>query len=371
MRQHTEQLEDVLRGSFERDLTVNVFNGPNRILEGIRFESWSLDSDLSQVVCSGGQGVAVIPSINGESYSPVGTEGVLSAFRARVELVLTVRAGDFTEQVSLGMFRVMQIPSAQDFTTVFDGRTVVQASRVGVKFDSLDSDIDRWGFAFPEQSNAGVSAFGEIRRFTGMAVEQTVPDVELPSTKVWEPKQGGRLEAVIELGKVLGGSAVVNSRGAWEIVPDTVGEPVTTLYLGEMGTVVDDPETEVDTDTVYNEVIGSFEDVNGAPIYAVARVNSGPLSVEGPYGTNTRYYASDLVTTQEQADGAVQSVLDQSISSQKVGIRIQCHVNPIVEIGDVVELVGWNRPLIGRVQKVSLNNGPLMNVVLEVSRWLT
>ncbi len=370
MRQHTERLEGVLSGSFERELTVNVFNGSDRMLECVRFESWSLDSDLSRVVCSGGQGVAVIPSINGESYSPVGTEGVLSAFRARVELVLTIRAGDFEEHISLGIFRVMQVPSARDFTVEHDGRTVVNASQVAVKFDSLDSDIDRWGFQFPEQSNAGVSAFEEIRRFTGMAVEETVPDVPVPSMKVWEAKQGSRLEAVLELGKVLGGAAVVNSRGAWEIVPDVVGDPVLTLHLGDNGTVIDVAD-EIDTDTVYNEVIGEFEDVNGNPIYSVARVTSGPLSVDGPYLPNTRYYKSDLVKTKSQADNAVQSVLDQSIGSQKYNVQIQCHINPLVEIGDVVELAGWKRPLVGKVQQVSLNNGPLMNVVLEVARVLT
>lgn len=370
MRQHSERLEAVLQGSFERELSVNVFNGSDRMLEGVRFESWSLDSDLSRVVSSGGQGVAVIPSVNGESYSPVGTEGVLSAFRARVELVQTIRAGDFEEQVSLGTFRVMQVPSARDFTVDHDGRELVSASQVAVKFDSLDTDIDRWGFQFPEQSTAGVSAFEEIRRFTGMAVEETVPDVALPATKVWEAKQGGRLEAVIELGRVLGGSAVVNSRGAWEIVPDVVGEPVATLQLGDKGTVLDVSD-EVDTDTIYNEVIGSFEDKNGNPIYSVARVTSGPLSVDGPYGVNTRYYASDLVETKYQADAAVQSVLDQSIGSQKYNVQIQCHVNPVVEIGDVVELTGWKRPLVGKVQQVSLNNGTLMNVTLEVARVLT
>lgn len=369
MRQHSDQLVDVLTGSFERELTVNVFNGSDRMLEGVRFESWQLESDLGSVICSSGSGTVVHASVDGESLVPVGTEGVLSAFRARVELVMTIRAGEFTESISLGTFRVLSVPSAQDFTTVHDGREVVTGSRVGLKFESLDTDIDRWGFQFPEQSRAGVSAFDEIRRLTGMPVEETVADVSLPSTKVWEAKQGGRLEAVIELGKLLGGSAVVNSRGAWEIIPDTVGEPVATLRLGELGTVVEVTD-EIDTDTVYNEVVGSFEDKNGNPLYATAQVTDGPLSIDGPYGTNTRYYSSDLVTTQQQANRAVQAVLDQSIGSQQYDVQVQCHVNPLVEIGDVVELSGWKRPLVGRVKQVSLSDSSLMNVTLRVNREL-
>ncbi|RUQ06681.1 hypothetical protein D8M34_06580 [Microbacterium sp. HSID17254] len=283
---------------------------------------------------------------------------------------MTVRAGDFSEAVSLGMFRVTSVPSAQEWTATFEGREVVVASSVGLKFSSLDEDVARRGFVSPEQSRAGVSAYGEIRRLTGMPVEQSVADVALPATKVWEARQGGRLEAVHELGRVLSGSAVVNSRGAWTVVPDAVGAPVVTLRLGDLGTVLDVAD-EIDTDQVFNEVVGSFEDANGNPIYATARVTTGDLAVSGNYGTNTRYYSSELVKTQAQADRAVQSVLAQSIGAQQYDVEVQCHVNPVVEIGDVAQLVGWRRPLVGRVRRVSLSDSPYMNVTLRVDRELS
>jgi hypothetical protein len=78
-----------------------------------------------------------------------------------------------------------------------------------------------------------------------------------------------------------------------------------------------------------------------------------------------------LVKTQAQADSAVRAVLDQSIGSQQYDVQIQCHVNPIVEIGDVVTLEGWKRPLVGRLRKVSLSNSAYMNVTLRVARRLT
>lgn len=370
VRKTSGDLLSVLSGSFERELTVNVFNGSDRVLTGLRFESWQLESDLGGKVCSSGRGEIVAESASGESLVPVGTNGVLSPFRARVELVMTVSAGNFRESVSLGMFRVTSIPGARDYTARFEGRDVVVASRVEVRFSSLDEDIARRGFQFPEQSRAGVSAFGEIRRLTGMPVEQSVPDAGLSAAKVWEAKQGGRLDAVLELGRVLGGSAVVNSRGAWTIIPDAVGSPVVTLQLGDLGTVLDVAD-EVDTDDVYNEVVGSFEDANGNPIYSVARVWVGDLAVSGNYGTNTRYYSSDLVKTQAQADSAVQAVLAQSVGWQQYEVQIQCHVNPVVEIGDVVTLKGWRRPIVGQVRKMSLSDSPYMNVTLRVYRELS
>lgn len=370
MRQHSDALVDVLSGSFERELTVDVFTGSDRVLEGVRFESWQLSSHLGRAICGQGSGSVAYSSVDGESVVPVGTQGVLSPFRARVEPVMTVRAGEFEESVSLGTFRVVAVPSAEDFVAEVGGRSYVTASRVGVKFDSLEADVGRRGLRFPETSKAGASAFGEIRRFTGMPVEETVPDVLLPAAKTWEAKQGGRLDAVMELGRVLGGQAVVNSRGAWVIIPDAIGEPVATLRLGERGTVREIAD-EIDTDTVYNEVVGSFEDTAGNALYAVARVTSGPLSVSGPYGVNTRYYSSDLVKTQAQADRAVQSVLNQSIASQQYDVQIQCHVNPLVEVGDVVALEGWKRPLVGRLTQVALSDSPYMNVTLRADRELS
>lgn len=371
MRQHSDELAEVLTGSFQRELSVNVFNGAERVLEDIRFESWQLDADLGRGVCGQGSGTVVQPSADGSSLVPVGVAGLLSPFRARVEPVMKITAGTFSETVSLGKFRVGSVPAASDsVTTTVDGRELVVASRVRLRFDSLETDIERWGFQFPEQSPAASSAFGEIRRLTGMPVEQNVPDVAIPTLKVWEAKQGGRLEAVTELGKILGGAAVVNSRGAWVIIPDVIGEHTVTLSLGSSGTVLDVAD-EIDTDTVYNEVVGTFEDASGQPIYSVARVTSGPLSVTGPYGVNTRYYSSDFVKTQEQADSAVQAVLDQSIGSQQYDVQIQCHVNPLVEIGDVAELQKWKRPLVGQVRKVALDNSAYMNVTLRVARRLT
>lgn len=370
MRQGSAELIKVLSGSFERELTVNVFNGPNRVLVGERFDSWQLSSDLGGKVCSSGSGVVIHESVHGESVSPSGTHGVLSAFRARVEPVMTIRTGGFSESVSLGTYRVISNPTVMDATAVFDGEEVVVASSVGVDFLSLDEDVNRWGFRFPEQSSAGASAFGEIRRFTGMAVEQTVPDVALPSVKVWEAKQGGRLDAVLELGRILGGSAVVNSRGAWVIIPDVVGAPVATLRLGEFGTVLDVAD-EIDTDTVYNEVVGSFEDDAGNPFYSIAAVEDGDLSIGGDYKPNTRYYANDVIKTQAQGDAAVRSVLDLSIGSQQYDVQIQCHVNPLVEVGDVVALEGAKRPLVGQLRKVSLSDSAYMNVTMRVHRELS
>ena len=161
----------------------------------------------------------------------------------------------------------------------------------------------------------------------------------------------------------------MNSAGAFTIISDEVGDPVGALRLGDRGTVID-VGYEVDTDAVYNVVVGQFEDENRNEIWSVAEVTIGDLAVGGLYGENTRYYSSDFVKTQEQADSATAAVLALATGSQQYDVPIQCHINPLVELGDVLELHGWVRPLSGRLVSFSISASESMTVTLRVSRPL-
>src|SRR5690606_32167270 len=129
---------------------------------------WSLSGDLGAAVPFSGDGVIVYESVSGESVTPEGTKGVLSPFRARVELVMEVTAGDFVERVSLGTFRVVKSGPARDYTA----GGLVMGSRVPVSFLSLDEDVRRRGFRSPESPPSLLSCFDEIRRITGMPVDE-------------------------------------------------------------------------------------------------------------------------------------------------------------------------------------------------------
>lgn len=376
MRRSSPQLHDVLTGSFSRDVTVDVWFGAERTHEGLRVESWSLAGDLGQQVKSSGRASVVYESSAGESIAPKGARGALSPFGAVLELKSRIVAGGFEEVVSLGRFKVVRVQSSLEFTVDSPTGPVVTGCVVEVEFDSLDRDIERRGFRSAEAPPSLVSCWEELRRISGFPVAVSLPDKPIPSATAWEAKQGGRLEAVQRLADLLGGVAVVDSTGALTVVPDEVGDPVLTLTVGEDGTITE-LGSEIDTDTVYNEVYGVFEqDGDRKPIYAVARITTGPLRVDGPYGTHTRYYSSDFVTTQAQADAAVRSVLEQSTSGQTYELQVQCHFNPLVEIGDVVKVVtkrdgGVDREVaVGRATRVDLSDDALMSVTVTVSRGL-
>lgn len=368
MRRHTDDLLKVLSGSFNRDVTVNVFHGSNRVREGLRFESWSLTGDLDNDVACTGAGVIVYESVKGESLLPEGTKGDLSPFRATLELVMHITAGGFSEKVSLGLFQITRIPSAADTTADVGGRTVVVATRVAVEFRSLDDRVRRWGFRSDDHPQS-TSCFDELRRITGMPVKETVPDVDIASSVLYEAKRGGRLAAVQLIGDTLGGVPLVDSSGAWVIVPDAVGDPVGTVRLGESGTVTD-VGYEVDADEVFNVIVGQFEDESRKPLWAVAEVGEGDLAASGLFGENTLYVTDDRVKTPEAAVARVESARDLYTSSQQYDVPIQCHINPLVELGDVLELAGWTRALSGRLVRFSISQSELMTITLRTARAL-
>jgi len=369
MRAHSDSLAQVLTGSFSRRLIADVFNGSDRVLQDVPLTGWSLDGDLGAEVKQGGSGTIVWQSVAGESLVPVGAEGKLSPFRARILLLMEVTAGAFSETITLGWFRITSVPYAKDQMAVINGVPTVIASTVSVVFESLDVNLKRRGFRSEEQPPALASCWDEIRRITNMPVVESMPDKPIPAAIVYEATQGGRLKGVQALAGVLGGRAVITPTGAVTVISDAMGASVGSLIIGPDGTVIDVPYA-VDTEGVYNCVVGNFEDANRNPIYSVAEVANGPLATAGDYDEFTRYYASDFVKTQAQGDAAVAAVLAESIGSQQFDVPVQCIINPLFELGDPLTVEGHTQPLGGVLVKFAMSDSELMTVTLRASRAL-
>ena len=369
MRSHTDDLADVLRGSFSRRLIADVFHGSERVWQNLPLLSWSLDGSLSREVKHQGRGTVAYNSVAGESLVPEGTEGILSPFRARLLLLMEITAGGFTETVTLGWFRITEVPYARDHFTEVNGVRTVVGSVVDLVFQSLDVDVKRRGFRSEQQPPSLTSCYRELRRISGLPVSETVPDQTIPAAFVYEASSGGRLKAVQALAGVLGGSAVVDPAGALVVLPNAVGPVVGSLFIGAEGTVTDVPYA-VATDEVHNVVVGTYEDDERNPIFAVAEVVDGPLSINGNYGESTLYHSSPLVKTQDQANAAVAYELELSSGQQSFDVPIQCIINPVWELGDSLDVQGHVRPLQGRLTGYSMSDSELMTVTLAASRSL-
>ena len=359
MRASSDALLDVLAGPFDVVTTADFFRGSDPVMQNVPFVDWSVRHDMSSTVKGSGEGTLVIPSVRGESYLPNGSMGALSPFGASIVLTQTISVGRFSERVLIGWFKVTRLVDGFDTTATVNGHDVTVQSVLTFEYRSLDERIQRAGFRSPEQPPSLVSCYAELRRIGLLPVSESVPDVALPTGLTWIAERGGRLVAVQAIAGVLGGVAVVSAAGHLRVAPN-VGDVVATLRLGEGGTVLDVGH-EVDTDGVYSEVIGVFEATDGTPIYSSATLPLGPVSIE----PNVRYAAADWVTTQAAADVHTRGVLEESMRSQFTDRRVVCVTNPLIEAGDFVEIVGWDRPLSGQVRSVDLSDSPLMNVVLR------
>lgn len=365
MRVHSDQLEKVLTGSRDRILHVDVFRGTDRVLMDLRPEKWTLTWDYSEVGL-GGTITVTVATDDGVSLIPRGPAGVLSPHAgARLLLLEETLAGQFSETTQYGWARITGYRDAYDSVVEVAGRQVVYSTTITLEVEGIEVGVVRDGLLAPAQPASGATCYGEIRRLSGLACTETLPDKPAPEI-TYEASQGGRWKACLELAKHLGGTLYVTQFGGLTVHDPDVGLSG-TLTVGEGGTILDVAQ-EADTDAVYNCVAGSFEDDQGMPIYAVAEVTDGPMRVDGPYGRYTRYYSSDFVKTQEQAQSAVDAILAQYTWGQLYEVPVRAVTNPLVEVGDRWRVVSDDREIEGLVTSVKLSDGPEMDLTLEVAR---
>ena len=365
MRPHSDLLSEVLSGSFDVKLHVDVFSGTDRVIRNLNVTDWSLGWDYSNIGFTGSLNV-VEQTDEGVSLIPRGPYGVLSPHAgARVLILMEIMAGAFTETVQLGWARIIKYSDAKDTVVTVDGRRVVTATEIRLELAGIEIGVLRDGLAAPQQPPAGATCYSEIRRLSGLPMFETLPDQSVPAL-TYEAKQGGRWDACLELAKHLGGVLYVTSQGGL-----TVHDPDVALSLelavGDDGTIHDYTQS-ADTDAVYNVVHGSFEDDAGNPIYATAELRDGPMRAGGEYGRYARYYSSDFVKTRAAAQSAVQAILSQYTWGELYEVPVTCIVNPLVEVGDRVKATTTETTVEGIVTSVQLRPGALMQITLEVAR---
>ena len=367
MRRGSNELVDLLTASFTRDVVADIWLGTERVASRLRVTSWGLDSALAGDVKTTGHATIVHESESGESLRPDGVRGPVTPFGSMIELLVTISAGFFSETITMGRFRVTRVVSAEDTYAEIRGRRVVVATVLEVEVASLDEPVRRRGLQRPTSPPTGGSCWGEMRVLTGMPVVQDRPDVAIPAGIVWDAVDGSRLAAVQDLAGRLGGVAVVDSEGAWRIIPDEIGDPVASITVGEDGTLLSLSD-ELTPDGVDNEIIGVFSQGDRGEIVAQARVTAGPLAVTGPYGTSTRYVSSTDIQTADDASTLVQRILAQATSTQQQDMAGTAHFHPLIEIGDVIQVTTDTETVVGRVTQLSISDAAVMNFTIRTWR---
>lgn len=366
MRTSTEQLGRVLRGgSFRAVLTVDVFYGPDRVLQDVPVDDWLFTGDLGAEVCYGGELSIVYQGDLAESYTPREVTDALAPFGQRVIPYLTVSAGPFTERVQLGVFRIADVPEAEDQFLTRGGRRLVVGSVVRVTLLDLFEQVRRAKFRSLEQPASLTSAWGEIARVTGLPVTQSVADAAIPQTITYDRS---RLTATQVLASVLDARAVMLSDGSVGAVPNTPGAAVADLLIGDEGVVLS-AGYSLSSKDIPNVVVGDFEDSTGNQIHVEAALPDGhPLAPTGPYGENVAEYASDkkqLIKTRAAAQAAVNAELTR-LSSVSALVPVEALLDPRLELGDVVTIQQPDRTLTARIRKWSIGHLSPMSLTVEV-----
>lgn len=369
MRAGSENLKEVLTGSFSQRFSCDIFYGATRTVQGLPIVNpqfrWNLDA---KIIGGGSVMVEYAPEF-AESMSPREFTDYLAPFGAQANLYVEITADDFSEKLQLGRFLITAAPTARDEFIDLMGQTMVAGSTVELTFSDMSVKVDRWGFRVPESPLSLTSCWDEIGRISGAPLIRNVDDTNIPTDVVYEANEGGRWKAVGELAQTLGGVPYFNSFGALTVIPDEPGDVVVALTLGDRGTIME-VDTSMDSEGVYSEVVGNFEDDDRNPIYSHAEIEEGRLRASGEYGYYTYYASSPLVKTQSAADQFVATRLHNLSSQQTYRVPVQCIYNPLAEVGDTASVEQPDRTLIGRIASLSNGDNGLMSLELEVARSL-
>ena len=151
-----------------------------------------------------------------------------------------------------------------------------------------------------------------------------------------------RIDAVYEIAKAWPATVREGGDGIMYLSPPTsppTSRPALRLSDGEDGTVVG-VAASVSRDKVYNRVVarGQQSSDEGAPSFqAIADQLTGPMRVDGPYGTVPRFFSSPLITSYEQAKRTAEAMLADSVR-KKIKVPVQHAPDPRIQLDAHVEI---------------------------------
>lgn len=222
--------------------------------------------------------------------------------------------------------------------------------------DAAAISIEAWDLArlitddrllSPVSPATGATFAGMVRSLveaTGLqlVVDPAVVDRVIGSTPVWDRE---RDRAISDLCDAWPARWAVGDDGRVHVLPPyslvtASTTPDADLTDGGTGTITGRAR-EADRGAIYNTIVvtGRTPD-DGSPVpYAVAAVTDpgSPIRITGPYGRVPRFYASDLITTQAQAQAAADSQLVTYTSAGR-SEPVKAVPDPSLQLGDVVRI---------------------------------
>ncbi|WP_194922936.1 DUF5047 domain-containing protein [Catenulispora pinisilvae] len=215
---------------------------------------------------------------------------------------------------------------------------------------------------FPDSPPSGATYGSElIRQADGILpvwIHPDVADAPINTATVWDRD---RTKNLADLARAWGVRIVVDDDGRLAALPpypavaDT--PPVVRLQGGYSGTLTDRNRSGT-RERLFNAVTVTGkapEDESAAGPSGTAEITdpTSPIRVDGPFGRRVRYYASDLLTTDQQCADTAAAML-RRYSGLSRAETIKAVPDPSLELGDVAQVVTGGNPWTGRIQALTL-----------------
>jgi hypothetical protein len=275
----------------------------------------------------------------GDPYGP------LAAYGQRLHVRTGIGHADGTsELLDWGWYLITGWSLSEDDTLTVDAADLARL-------------IQGRGFTAPAGPGFGASFYSAF----SSALDGILPLAPLPDgledgpvspTMVWDRD---RLAAINNICEAWPARWFVDDTGTIQLAPPYPDVPSdapadVTLIDGNAGTVVHRARA-AQRGAIFNTVVVTGRAGAGATPHAVASITdpASPIHPDGPYGAETRYLSSDLVTDQAQAELAAAALLAQSSTVGRTEI-VTCIPDASVQLGDIRRVITADAdPLTGRV----------------------
>lgn len=368
MRFGSPQLEEVLRGSFNHRYLADLHYDGRRVLADVPIINPRFSENGDASVQQSGSCTVVWQDYYGRSMSPTEIGDIFAPFGAELHVYDIVWLGGFMERIPLGVFRIVDVPSARDETQLFGGRTISTGSVIDLKLKELLAVVQEDRFDVPTAPTDLSSVWREMGRLTGLQLTRTLPDAQITRAVAYKED---RLEALYDLANILDGIPHMTPDGTLSLRPKDWPDPVDTLVRGPSGSIISVGRF-LSSGSVYNRVTVRGKTDDGVEVLATAEIPSGPLRTlnpdgsRSPYGRRTFFVSSDLIENQAQAREYAARQLPRVSTLQAVVVPVVEKHNPLRERGDVVTIQRADTALTGRIITIERGGGQTMPMTAEV-----
>lgn len=368
MRVHTTQLAEVLNYSHDRRWVADLYYDGERRLADLPIEDPSFTDDGSALVQGSGSVTVVYQGDFAESLSPTVVSDMLAPAGAELAIYCVVSADAFSERVEMGWYRIVETPSAEDFTAKYGQQRITLGSRVELSLQDRFHRVQRDRFDIPGSPSQLGSVFAEVARQTQLQLTKMVSDRPIPKSIAYEED---RLEYVYDLVDVLGAVPYMRPDGSLGQRPVEWPAPVDVLRTGTGGNLVD-LKRSMTSEQVYNRVAFRSTADDQTKILATAEIQSGPLRTKNadgspsPAGRTTYYASSQFVRNRAQADAYVKDLLPRVSSMRVLEVPVTERFNPLREVGDVLTVEHPSGGFVGRVKSLKRGAEATQTLTLEV-----